>query len=359
MLKRLKTIFNQYRIFILLAALVPILSFVFFFRQKQPQIPPSNPVFGNLPQPETNYGFNLKSEATYQFSIPQNTLNQLPVQAKVYQVKKLPDQEGLTHFAQIANELGFTTKPKFQTSGDYSFYIWEEAGQFLKVNSQTGQFTFKGSFTLSLGSISPQEAEALVKEKMTELGLIVKETSTAITYYGSAGIELVPVDNPNAADVYGITFSSSVDGYPLIGFGPAKDLTLAQITEDGRLFTLNYYLHSVDLEGIGVYPLEAVDGIFSQIQQGQGKILSLKTQSGNEVSLNSQGQIKSINLSSVELAYYESIEKQEYLQPVYLFSGTATLEDNTLLEVSLYLPAISPEWLIQTSPTPVSKFKVE
>ena len=360
MFKKLKNIFNQYRIFVILAALVPVLGFILFFlRQKPSEAPPVNPVFGNLPPPETNYDFEPKTEITYQYSVPRNALAQLPVQAKVYQVKKLSDQEVLTRFAQIATELGFTTKPKFQDSDDYRFYIWEEEDRFLKVNSGTGQFTFKGFVTLSVGPISPQEAETLVKEKMVEWELVDKEIPTAINFYGSAGMELVPVDNPNAANVYEIVFSLSVDGYPLIGFGPAQAVALAQVTNDGKLFTLNYHLLPVSLEEVGTYPLKPAETALYQVQQGQGKILSLKTRPGVETSLSIQNQIKSINLASVSLVYYESIEKQEYLQPIYLFSGTAVLKDDEVLEVSLYLPAIATEWLIQASPTPASRFKVE
>ncbi len=358
MIKKLKTIISQYKIFILLAALIPILGFLLIWRQTTKE-PPTNPVFGPLPAPETEYKLKTKEEISFQFSLPQGAFNEFPQQLSVYQVKVLSDQEIVNRFAKLATEIGFSSEPTIQASGDFTYYIWQEGDNYLKVDSQTGQFILKGSFPLALGEITPQEAESLIKEKLASWELTQKDVTTSINYFAMTGMELEPVTNPNLATLYEFVFSLAIDGYPLIGFGPAQDVVLVWVTKEGQLIKLNYFLRQLDQEKIGTYPVKTANVVLGEVQNGQGQILNAKTQDGVETNVAPNNPIKTVNLTSVKLVYYESVEKQAYFQPLYLFSGTATLEDDTLLEVSLYLPAISSEWLIQISPTPASKFKIE
>jgi hypothetical protein len=357
MFKRLKAIIRQYKIFIFLAALIPVLGFSLFLRSAKK--PPADPVFGPLPVPETEFDIESGPEISYQFSLPKNALEKLPRQLAVYQIKKLSDQEVINRFAKLAEEMGFSTKPTIQAVDKETYYIWEEKDKFLRVNSLTGQFIFQGNLPLTLGIITPQDAESLVREKLANWGILDKDAPVTIKYFGVAGMELVPVTNPSLADVYEAVFSFSIDGFPVVGLGPAQTVAMARINREGQLLTLYYFLRQSDQEKVGTYPLKPGSLALTEVQQGQGKILSLKTKSGFETNFNPENPIKAVNINSIELIYYESLEKQDYFQPIYLFSGSATLEDDTVLEASLYLPAVSSEWLIQASPTPASKFKTE
>jgi len=358
-MRKLKEIISQYKLFIFLAALIPVLGFVFIWQRAKPNALPSNPLFGNLPQPESQFEIETQPGISYQVSFPQSVFNQFPALVNVYQIKAGSDQEVVNKFAQIANELGFSTKPSIQETGQTTFFVWQEEKKLLKVNSQTGQFLFQGEFPLTLGFVAPLEAESLVKEKLNQWGFLDKDTPVKINYFGIAGQELEPTTNPNLADLYEIVFSPSVDSYPLIGFGPVSKLALAQTTKEGQLVRLEYFLHQVDKEKVGTYPLKSGQTVLAEIQEGKGRLFSLKTKAGIETNLDPQNSIKSLDLTSVELAYFESIEKQEYLQPIFLFKGTSLLADDEVLEVSLYLPAISSEWLIFASPAPTSGFSVE
>lgn len=359
MIKKLKKIISQYKLFIFLAALVPVLGFILVWQQLKPKTPPPNPVFGSLPQPESQFEIKTQPEINYQISFSQDFFSKLPTQLNVYQIKAISDQEVVNKFAEIASELDFLTKPSIQGTGETTFFVWQEEEKFLKVNSRTGQFVFQGKTPLTIGSVTPQEAESLVKEKLSQWDLLDQEAPTRITYFGVAGLELEPITNPNLADIYEVVFLSSVDDYPLVGFGPAENLAQAQVTKEGQLISLEYLFHQISQEKVGTYPVKPGQQVLAEIQQGQGKIFRLKTEVGVETNLDPQNPIKAIDLNFVKLVYYESVEKQEYLQPIYFFSGSAVLENDEVLEVSLYLPAISSEWLISTSPTPTSGFSVE
>ncbi len=311
-----------------------------------------------MPVPETAFDIETEAEINYKLNLSQNAFAKFPSQLSVYQIIKISDQETVNQFAQITNDLGFTVEPAVQAADKETYCVWKEQGRFLRVNSSTGQFLFQGNFPLSLGPVTPQEAEGFVKEKLASWGFLDKDTPGAISYLGITGMELVPVTNPNLADVYEIVFSFSINGLPVVGLGPAQDVALARVNREGQLLTLHYFFHQFDQEKIGTYPLKPGSLALAEIQGGQGKILSLKTQTGFETNFNLANPIKAINISSVELVYYESLEKQEYLQPIYLFKGAATLENDEVLETALYLPAVSSEYLIQISPTPASKFKL-
>jgi len=359
MFKNLRYLISKYKIFIVLAAAIPILGF-FFWRQVGPlRVPPPNPIFGPLPQPETQFSIPTKPGITYRLSFPKNLFAQFPDHLSVYKIKELSKEEILDKFSKLSAELGFSVDPATQTGGVFTFYIWDEPGRFLKVNSQTGQFIFQGKAVLSPSPTTPQEAEGLTKQRLTDWKLIYPDTQTTINYFVLAGMEFEPVTNPNLADVYEISFSSSINGYSLIGFGPAQDLASVKVSKDGQILIIDYFYHQFNRENVGTYPLKSSEAILSQTQEGQGKIFSLKTRAGVETNLTLENPIKTINLTSVDLVYYETVEKQEYLQPIYLFSGEASLERGQTLEVSLYLPAISSEWLVQPSPAPASRFKTE
>lgn len=359
MFKNSRYLINKYKIFIVLAATIPILGFFFWRQLGPPRVPPPNPIFGPLPQPETQFSIQVKPGITYRFSFSKTLFAQFPDQLSVYKIKKLSKEEILDKYSGFATELGFSIDQTTQTRGGLTFYIWEEPDKFLKVNSQTGQFVFQGKTALSSGPITPPEAEELAKQKLIDWDLLQLDTKTSINYFVLAGMQFKPVTNPNLADVYQITFSSSVDTYPLIGFGPAQDLASVKVGKDGQILTIDYFYHQFERENVGTYPLKSSETVLSQVQQGQGEIFSLKTKAGVETNLTPENQIKTIDLTSVDLAYYETVEKQEYLQPIYLFLGEAKLEKGQALEVSLYLPAISSEWLAQPSPTPTSRFKAE
>jgi len=45
------------------------------------------------------------------------------------------------------------------------------------------------------------------------------------------------------------------------------------------------------------------------------------------------------------LAYLHPSNSEGVFQPIYVFEGTATTDQEEKAEITLYLPALAPEWL--------------
>lgn len=77
----------------------------------------------------------------------------------------------------------------------------------------------------------------------------------------------------------------------------------------GRVLQMEYNFFAVDYTKAETYPLRPVNQAWQELQQGKGYIASLD-----------QG-VTEVVVRKVELGYFDSFEPQQYMQPVYIFSG--------------------------------------
>lgn len=83
-------------------------------------------------------------------------------------------------------------------------------------------------------------------------------------------------------------------------------------------------------------PSEAV----KKIGEGKGKIVLLTEKGGDTLLPHSVQKVTEIEIFKIQLAYYETPEQQNFLQPIYVATGQVKFSDTTLGEIGIYIEAI-------------------
>jgi hypothetical protein len=91
----------------------------------------------------------------------------------------------------------------------------------------------------------------------------------------------------------------------------------------------------------GTYPIiEAADAL-RLIKEGKGKVVYLTERGGDRIQKRTLPPVTEVNVFTVELAYLETFERQEYLQPIYVAEGEVTFNDGRVGNIGIYIPAIA------------------
>lgn len=106
------------------------------------------------------------------------------------------------------------------------------------------------------------------------------------------------------------------------------------------VFTMNFI--NFEYTQQGVYQIITPDEAFSQLQNGNGSLVSI-TKPGNDYLSNvSNAGIRRVSMDArrTELAYYEPQEWIGYTYPIYVLYGTAELSDGSLASVTYFVEAV-------------------
>lgn len=90
------------------------------------------------------------------------------------------------------------------------------------------------------------------------------------------------------------------------------------------------------------YNLISIQEAYQKIQNGEGVLADLRRSSRNDDYTYTPETVTAFHINKISIDYYEpTFRTQLYLQPIYVFSGYADLQDGTLAEFTYYLPAIA------------------
>ncbi|MEK7595059.1 MAG: hypothetical protein AAB443_00500 [Patescibacteria group bacterium] len=141
--------------------------------------------------------------------------------------------------------------------------------------------------------------------------------------------------------------------------GPRYDegllgVTIAKPKDDQDLKIVKLTAHEwtivTDLTGtkIGTYPTLSVDEAWKQVTLNKGFFSKLKLRkTGSQFEAYQPISIARVSIEKVYLAYFDSWEYQEVMQPIYVFQGTFNATDGNLGDVAIYYPAIHPSYIKQ------------
>ena len=90
----------------------------------------------------------------------------------------------------------------------------------------------------------------------------------------------------------------------------------------------------IDKSRVETYPLENVANAWERVQSGEGAAY-----------IELSGEISTVAITRIELAYFDDPIHQDYLQPIYVFSGVVRTQNGGEGEFVAYAPAVSSEWL--------------
>lgn len=114
-------------------------------------------------------------------------------------------------------------------------------------------------------------------------------------------------------------------------------------TNPDDIFEMNYIHWEVDKSsdsGIAKYAIIDKDTALEKIQKGEGAIRYLVTKNTDPNATYTPLDVSTFYIYNLELAYIETEEFTDYLQPVYYCTGEALLENREEAEFIIYYPAI-------------------
>lgn len=141
----------------------------------------------------------------------------------------------------------------------------------------------------------------------------------------------------------------SAEGAPLLPPNPKIGLIQIWITsgiepEINNILYISYTVWEMDKEKVETYPLRPVSSAWEEVKQGKG-VAELLIEGSSPLDPYTPPSLETVSIRSVDLAYLDDSSWQRYLQPIYVFSGSAKTVDGKKANFTAYRPAIADDWI--------------
>ncbi len=281
------------------------------------------------PQPTARYGKLPKiafpanaSEATPEYSLItiDGRLPALPNVGRVYVVGI--NKSRLLTLDRIKSKLrtqGFTVDPEMLDEQNYKF-AYPGAPISIVSNIITGSMSYKFDWTTDKLAYTtkavPTGDQALTqaREFLNNIGYLQEDLRSGqykITYLVATGSAMIPTDSFYEANFARVDlWRADKDKMRVVTTGgdtSPVSVVLSRLPGIKRVIAANsQYSDTVDTS-FETYPLKSVELAWSQLMKGEGYVAK---KAGNK-----------IIVRRASLAYYESNDPQDFLQPVFVFEG--------------------------------------
>lgn len=256
--------------------------------------------------PNVNYQFEASSD-------------NLPIESTVYKFSELSvDNDS----QKIANKLGFFAKPELNDIG-YEFKNNEEK---LQYHNSTGHWTYQttnkpSNYHTGVNIPSEDESKNIAIKFLKEYDLLPDRFNKIIVTDRSSGDKTTNDFRITGREVY---FYPTINNLPVYGISRI----IVEVGDNGKVISVNkIYKDFIEYKKVKLKDLTLA---FEDVKNNKGS---------NNISPKAQ----KAKIKKVELGYWEdagTIKDQPYIQPVWVFSGEATLDDNKIEKFDVFVPAI-------------------
>jgi hypothetical protein len=311
---------------------------VAWWRKNHPPPPPPPTVsFGKLPK--IQFPQQKKLDLSYRLETPSGGLPDFGPQAKVYFIPaKKPNLLALERAKILARNLGFIQEPEKISETVYRWTNYEGLVSILEMDIITQNFQIKKQWqedqSILINKRLPNQEMAIMEAEnfLQKAGLLyddLKNGTKKVSFWKFTPQALTPVLSLSEADFVKVVFlRASLDEMPIMPPNPQKGLISVLISGstqfNKRILEVEFSYAPVLKDTFGTYPLKTPAQAWEELKAGKAFVANL----GNNQ--------KEITIRRVYLAYFESNQPQEYLQPIYVFEG-----DNNFVA---YVPAITNQW---------------
>lgn len=306
-----------------------------------PKAPPPNHAFGKLPAIAFPTPIaSPTAQLTLQLETIEGSVPRASESAIVYFMpKNPPNLLALTKATEFSRRLEFVKDPIQETK---NIYRWEDADaplRMLRYDTVSKNFILRYQFERDMGLFAErtvpveQVAKSEAKNMLQTYNLNQKDYengSTIVQYLKLVGDKLVKTTSLNQSDSIRIDyFRAPIGNTPVVNAYPDEGLISFVFSGSKntkkRILQFAYTYWPIDYQTTATYGLKPSSTAWSELQSGRGYIARYSTK--GDVAL----------VRKVYLAYYEAIEQQTYMQPVFVFEG----DDGFLA----YVPAVAPPWI--------------
>lgn len=328
-------------VFLIFLLIVFKISLNYYRTYQASKIPPPEPtpqpVFGKLPalklptHPRRTTNFRIETLA-----------GKIPEMPKMGTVYFVPPRPAFTFFTKerafsFAKKFGFTDKPIVLSGEEYQWTDPQLPGRTFVLNIFTNNFTLEYNFATDSAIFSnfqlptTKEAEKFARSFLSSKNIMPKDLSKGeITseYLIFDGRSIKKAPNASEANLIRVNFfRQNINNLPVLTEEYNKGLVSFLISgsrvEKKKVLKLEYTFWPVDLENSATYPLKTGEEGFEELKAGGGTIIL-----GGE-------QTEAI-IRNVYLAYLDTKQHQDFLQPIFVFEGDGGFV--------AYVPAIRKEW---------------
>jgi hypothetical protein len=303
--------------------------------------PPTPPTvsFGKLPQllfpPD-----NAKVPFTYQLDTVSGTLGTFPDRAKVYKaVEAIPNLLNLQTARENVGHVGFTDDETVITDTIYSWHDEQKSDKVITYNIVSNDFSIASNYFTYPEILTPinlpteDQANVSVQNFLDTMGILPKDIDTSKTTDQLLGIQntsLYPASSLSTSQLVRVDlFQQDLDKLPIYYQDPPNSSMYFLVGDggstgdDAQIVESNFSHQSIS-NASATYPIKPVDQAFDELKKGKGYIAAY------------YGTGKQISIKNVLLAYYMGNEKQDYVIPIYVFSGRDGFYG--------YVVAVTDEW---------------
>ena len=307
----------------------------------RPPIPGPNHNFNRLPKP--NFGKTISSSGLkFSLELVDGQPPETTSAGKVYSMpKKLPSLLAEEKAKNYAAKLLFIEEPVQLTTTLYRFTdpqnklrIMDLDITYLNFKIFYDYFKNPQSITIEEG-IDKKSAENEVKNFANLASIDDSYLNGIITYdalkYNSETKKLIPATSLSTANALRVNyFRNNLDNLKILPpeFNNSYNFAIymPSLTINPKILEMQYVFWPIAFDDFATYPLRSGAIAWQDLQDGYASII-----------LNGNNKDDTIKIRQIYLAYYDSEEPQNYLQPIFVFEG-----DNNFVA---YLPAITEDWL--------------
>jgi len=320
------------------AVLVGLLLLWIFGRIIYNMIVPPKPVpafvaYGKIPKLDLSGGVSRTNDIEFSIETISGDLPQLPNSLKIFAIEQEESSFGaIDDIKNRAKSLDFENEPELLQGNVVRFIQNDKLNKTLTINVSTSNFNLTTDFRnnqeiISTEPKSDENAMDMVTSFLQSIGINLNAfpSSTAdILYFRIDGTSLTEVEAVAGSNLVQVFFHRApIDEIPVIS--PKKDeAPIKALISSREIVDLIVNKQQVQYHDFSTYPLKGVAQAFEEITTGRG-------------ALNVDFKPSVFPIRKVTLAYLETFEVQQYLQPVYLFET-----DNN---VYAYVSAVSENWI--------------
>lgn len=267
--------------------------------------------------------------------------------------------------AELAKELNFDEEP---TTVDSTSLKWQEGLRALTVDATNLHFTYTFNYTadptvFSLNAFASEQfalntAEGILKDLDILEGSLGENldpdtpTVSQLRFDGGRLIKSTTLFNTSAIKVD--HFVLPFEGVNVVNphyYEGLVNLTISSKRDQPeqnyfpRILELNYVYWKFDKERKATYPLITPNAAYQLFQQNFSRYLVFLGDPNNLLTSFEDKIINVLITRETDFGYYNPDNYQQYLQPVWIFRGKATLETGQQVDFVAYVPAITREWV--------------
>lgn len=306
---------------------------------KPPAPNPPSVAFGKLPKikfPEEERPKNLALKLeTIEGGFPS-----FPEIGKVYFIpKRVIGLLDLDRARQKAAALGFSSEAEEISETVYRWKTKTSPEKVLEMDIVSNNFTIRYPYendTTLVGSRSHpdgRQSVASAKAYLASASLLAPDLEKGngeFIYFRFVPPGLLPTPYQYESDFVRVNlFRADLDDLKIFPPHPKDSLISFLFTNspdpNKQIVKVNYTHYPIEAKNPATYPLKPAEQAWQELQNGEGFIANM-----------GENQEGIIRIRKASLAYFDSGEAQDFLQPIYVFEG-----DN---EFMAYTAAIDPEW---------------